>query len=1197
MSYFDENYEFVTIKRNALTIVNAYTSSFIKLIYLIAILTLFSSCLMAKGKIQVTSSSKITSPLNFSVANVQVINHQFVITGTGLNNVTEFKIKDGASITDLEIESQSNTSIIANTLANISFASGTIFDFILSNASAASTFQVTFSNANNSITALMLTSMGATKGQVMKYNGSSWVASSITNAQTYLGTWDAATNNPDLTTPSSMPGDYYIVSVAGTFNSVSYAIGDWIISDGYNWQKVANSAVVVSTFNGRRGIVTLVPGDYVSLKNGSGKLVGSSLNDLADLNIVTPLNGSVLKYDTATSKWIVGVDNSGGGAYTGAFSKAVATDGAGALTTSTTTAAELNYVSGVTSSIQTQLGAKLGTALANGNIFVGNGSGVATAVALSGDATLINSGAITLKNTGTAGTYTSVTTDAQGRVTAGTNPAVAAITALTGDVTASGTGSVAATIATSAVTTGKILDGTVLPVDLDFTGTNIGTSGLVIRNLTGGFTPLVCSTVGHVPTWTVAGFTCQATSTGTVTAVSVASSNGFTGSSSGGATPALTLTTSVTGILKGNGTAMSAAVAGTDYLAPAGNGSALTGITASQIGGTLPLANGGTGAVTAPLARASLGAAASGANSDITSLTGLTTALSVAQGGTGLTSGTLGGIPYYIGTGTLASSSQLLLNGIVLGGGTTAPATIGLGTANQVLTSSGVGGPPTWQTPASGATFPLLATPVGTATAPAYSFTGDTGTGMYSDAAGHVKFTAVGKPVLDLQTATSAVNYFVMTPSATAVAPILTSGGSDTTGSGLGLNIKSRFSNTNAGGPITIETGYGSGFSGVGGQISLIGGSGSGSIVGVGGGISLTAGGASGGSSSLGGSVTITAGDADATTGTGGSINLVTGTAATKGNITLMTGAVGIGTTTPTSMVALGPEADRVFQIERRTTTAAGNKLTVLAGGARSAQTNLAGGELQLSSGISTGTAGSFVSIYTATGGATGTADRTPTEKMRIESTGNVGIGTQAPSYRLHVLGTGGATVGYFSDGTATCSITPATAGNISCSSDVRLKKNIESFPDLKSLDNILKLKTVTYEWKDIDNGRHTGFIAQEVEKIAPEFVINGKDGFKQVSYSGFIPWITGAIKAFYGEFKVIVARVLSLEEKDAAKERAIASINVDVAKLESDNKTMKATYEAEKATFVKKFDALKKENELMKAKLDRIEKMLGASH
>lgn len=68
----------------------------------------------------------------------------------------------------------------------------------------------------------------------------------------------------------------------------------------------------------------------------------------------------------------------------------------------------------------------------------------------------------------------------------------------------------------------------------------------------------------------ITGTTLTATgSGGTVTAVSVASANGFAGSSSGGATPALTISTTVTGVLKGNGTAISAAVAGTDYLSPA----------------------------------------------------------------------------------------------------------------------------------------------------------------------------------------------------------------------------------------------------------------------------------------------------------------------------------------------------------------------------------------------------------------------------------------------------------------------------------------------------------------------------------------------------------------------------------------------------------------------------------------------------
>ncbi len=56
---------------------------------------------------------------------------------------------------------------------------------------------------------------------------------------------------------------------------------------------------------------------------------------------------------------------------------------------------------------------------------------------------------------------------------------------------------------------------------------------------------------------------------GTVTSASVVSANGFAGTvATDTTTPAITLTTSITGVLKGNGTALSAATAGTDYVAP-----------------------------------------------------------------------------------------------------------------------------------------------------------------------------------------------------------------------------------------------------------------------------------------------------------------------------------------------------------------------------------------------------------------------------------------------------------------------------------------------------------------------------------------------------------------------------------------------------------------------------------------------------
>ncbi len=74
-----------------------------------------------------------------------------------------------------------------------------------------------------------------------------------------------------------------------------------------------------------------------------------------------------------------------------------------------------------------------------------------------------------------------------------------------------------------------------------------------------------------------------------LTAVSVASANGLAGTSSGGTTPALTLSTSITGILQGNGTAISAATIGS--LTDAGtDGITITGGSNSVLGSGTSLA-------------------------------------------------------------------------------------------------------------------------------------------------------------------------------------------------------------------------------------------------------------------------------------------------------------------------------------------------------------------------------------------------------------------------------------------------------------------------------------------------------------------------------------------------------------------------------------------------------------------------------
>ena len=103
---------------------------------------------------------------------------------------------------------------------------------------------------------------------------------------------------------------------------------------------------------------------------------------------------------------------------------------------------------------------KLNSALASTHIYVGSGSGVATDVAMSNDATLSNTGALTLATVNSSiGTYNNVTINAKGLATSGSNVsyliANQSIT-LSSDVTGSGTTSIAVTIASGAVTLTKM---------------------------------------------------------------------------------------------------------------------------------------------------------------------------------------------------------------------------------------------------------------------------------------------------------------------------------------------------------------------------------------------------------------------------------------------------------------------------------------------------------------------------------------------------------------------------------------------------------------------------------------------------------------------------------------------------------------------------------------------------------------------
>jgi len=105
----------------------------------------------------------------------------------------------------------------------------------------------------------------------------------------------------------------------------------------------------------------------------------------------------------------------------------------------------------------------------------------------------------------------------------------------------------------------------------------------------------------------------------------------------------------------------------------------------------LPISSGGTGASTAANARTNLSAASRGANSDITSITGLTTALTVPQGGTGAVTHTSKGILVGNGTSAITTVSPSTSGNVLISNGTDwTSSTPGYAGANaQLFTSSG----------------------------------------------------------------------------------------------------------------------------------------------------------------------------------------------------------------------------------------------------------------------------------------------------------------------------------------------------------------------------------------------------------------------------------------------------------------------------------------------------------------------------
>jgi hypothetical protein len=168
------------------------------------------------------------------------------------------------------------------------------------------------------------------------------------------------------------------------------------------------------------------------------------------------------------------------------------------------------------------------------------------------------------------------------------------------------------------------------------------------------------------------------------------------------------------------------------------------------------------------------------------------------------------------------------------------------------------------------------------------------------------------------------------------------------------------------------------------------------------------------------------------------------------------------------------------------------------------------------------------------------------TTRMFIESQGNVGMGTASPGAGLHVhndtmitgdlfrvssgifpttnrlIVEGDGSVGINTDnpGSFTLAVNGSAAkpggGSWSNFSDVRLKKNIDELSN--SLDKLLALRGVTFEYKDPTSrlalpGRQIGMIAQDVEKVFPEWVDEDAEGYKYVTVRGLEALVVEALR------------------------------------------------------------------------------------
>ena len=177
---------------------------------------------------------------------------------------------------------------------------------------------------------------------------------------------------------------------------------------------------------------------------------------------------------------------------------------------------------------------------------------------------------------------------------------------------------------------------------------------------------------------------------------------------------------------------------------------------------------------------------------------------------------------------------------------------------------------------------------------------------------------------------------------------------------------------------------------------------------------------------------------------------------------------------------------------------------------------------------------------------------------LSLEASGRVGIGTQTPTYKLHVNGGSAANILLFSNATpygqSLCRSTPDANGYYyigTCSSLTRYKQKIA--PLSLSLDTVMRLRPVEFEWKPEQGGqRDLGFLAEEVEAVAPLLGQYDEGKLTGVRYEQMTALLVKAVQELKAENDNLRDELKAANDNDSDQDAAIEALRRELHDLKA---------------------------------------------